>query len=101
MEEVHFILTPSARKQSVAEVIAVFAFQTAVFLEPLDTVGIKLFAPDITVIASRVTTGKGMGKIGRTITRRDRIEIHPGFLQGLTFESQNIVRHFRRLELMP
>ena len=60
MKQLHRILTATAGEQGVAEVVAIFALQTAVFLEPFDTVGIEFFTPDVTVIAGAVAACESM-----------------------------------------
>ena len=97
VEELHRVLAPAAREEGVAEMIAVFALQAAMLLEPFDAVGIELFAPDVAVITGAVTAGKGVREIGAAITRRNGWQIDARFLERVRFEGQRVVRHFRRV----
>ena len=54
MKQLHRILTATAGEQGVAEVVAIFALQATVLLEPFDTIGVEFFTPNITVIAGTV-----------------------------------------------
>lgn len=58
--------------------IAVLAFQAAVLLEPLDTLGIQNLAPDIGVIAGRVSA-HDVTEVGRAVTRRNNGEVCASF----------------------
>ncbi len=58
LKKLHGVLAAAAKKKRVAEVVAVFTFEAAVFLEPLDTVGIEHLAPEVAVITGRVTAGE-------------------------------------------
>ena len=101
MEELHRILAAAAGQEGIAEVVAVLALQAALLLEPFDAVSIEHLAPDVAVVAGRVTAGKSMGEIGGAIARRHRREIDAGFFQRARFEGQNVVRHFGRRQLVP
>src|SRR6187455_3151377 len=48
------LLRAAARKQRVAEALAVGALEPAVLLEPLDRVGVEDLAPDVGVVAGRI-----------------------------------------------
>mgnify|MGYP003694222567 CR=1 FL=1 len=71
------IQAAAAGQERFAKVVAVFALQAAVLLEPFDAVGVEHLAPDIAVVAGRVTAGKGMREIGSAIARRHAARNRP------------------------
>ena len=73
-ELAHRILAASARKEHLAETVAVLTLQAAVLLDPLHGVRVEHFAPNIGVVASGVAAGEGVREISGAITRRHRLD---------------------------
>src|SRR6266567_8058082 len=59
-EQAESIGRSTTREQRFSKAIAVFAFQSAVLLNPLDTDGVEDFAPKIRIISGRVSAGESM-----------------------------------------
>src|SRR5207237_8417383 len=62
LEQAESFGRPTAREQRFSKAIAVFAFQSAVLLNPLDAVGIEHSAPKIRIISCRVSACESMRK---------------------------------------
>src|SRR6266540_3320485 len=86
---------------TVFSVSAVFAFQSAVFFEPFDRIGVEYFAPDVGVITGRVTAGERVRKIKASVTRRHRRKIDTGLVQCLRLKGDCVLRNIRWIQLMP
>ena len=50
VKEFHRVLAAAAAEEGVAEVVAVFALQAAMFFEPLDAIGVEFFGPNVGII---------------------------------------------------
>src|SRR5207244_4848957 len=100
-EQAESIGRSTTREQRFSKAIAVFAFQSAVLLNPLDAVGIEHFAPEIRIISGRVSAGESMRKIKAAVTRRHRWKIDSGLVERFLFKHDSIRRNPRWIELMP
>src|SRR4029077_20897273 len=78
LEQTQRIGRSATREQFFPEEIAILAGQPAVLFEILHRVGVEHFAPDIGIVAGRITTGECVRKIKAAITRRYRWKIDVG-----------------------
>src|SRR5437868_9556750 len=100
-EQAERIGRSTTREQRFSKAIAVFAFQSAVLLNPLDAVGVEDFAPEIRIISGRISAGESMRKIKAAVARRHRWKINAGLVQRFLFKHDSIRRNPRWIELMP
>src|SRR5207253_9165039 len=101
LEQAESIGRSTAREQRFSKAIAVFAFQSAVLLNPLDAVGIEHFAPKIRIITGRVSAVERMRKIKAAVARRHRRKINATLLDRFLCKHDSIRRNPRWIDLMP
>src|SRR5438128_945852 len=91
------LATELAARSRPAAAVAVVALQSAMFLDPLNRIGIQHFAPDIGVVTGRVIAGESVREIWTAITRRNWRKIYTSLVQGIRFESHRVFRHIGRV----
>src|SRR5436190_4543527 len=101
LEQNKGISRTAAAEQGISESITILALQTSMFFDPLYTVSIEYFAPDIGVVTSGISTRKGVRKIRGSIPRRNGPKIDSRLLQRGGLKGQRILWHIRWIELVP